>query len=108
MRLTALLCIIFILLTITCCNSSDWTKDYKIKSAEIIKVDKRHWGKGYFIETLTFEYEIDGKTYKNKFESDKKERSYTSTFSVGDSLIFKYRPDDPNDIKVIKSKRMKK
>lgn len=102
---------IFISLTFaltSSCKSDDWTKDYEVKSAVIQEVNRRHWGKGYFIETMVFEYTVNGQTYKNEFESNKKEQSYTSSYSVGDSLIFKYRPDDPIDIKVIKSKRMRK
>ncbi|KAA3652516.1 MAG: hypothetical protein DWP98_01080 [Bacteroidetes bacterium] len=108
MRLIVILLIFFTLTAIYSCNSNNWNKDYKIKSAAIKEVKRRHWGKGYFIETMIFEYSINGQSYQNEFESNKKEQNYTSSYSVGDSLIFKYRPDNPTEIKVIKSKRIKK
>lgn len=105
-RLLTSIFISLIFILTNSCKSDDWTKDYEVKSAKIKEVNRRHWGKGYFIETMIFQYDINGQTYQNEFESNKKEQSYTSSYSVGDSLIFKYRPDDPSEIKVIKSKRM--
>lgn len=103
-KITFILCSCILLFS---CKSDDWTKNYKIKKALITKVDKRHWGKGYFIETMTFQYKINGQVFINQYESNKKEQSYTSSYSVNDTLIFKYRPKNPNEFKALKLKKMR-
>ena len=87
------------------CESDDWTKNYEIKRTVIKEVKRRHWGKGLFVETILFDYTLDNKKYSKSFESNRKETSYTSSYSIGDSLVLKIRPNQPNDFKIVQLKR---
>ena len=97
-----------LILTFISCQEKDWSKNFKETKAVVKEVNKRHLGKGIFKETLVYEYVIDRHTLTNEYKPQRKERAYTSTFSVGDSLILKYRPESKKEVLVVKSIRNKR
>ncbi|KAB1064896.1 hypothetical protein [Salibacter halophilus] len=98
--ITAVLLLSFII--IGCSEKKHKIKNPEYTLAIVIDIKKEHWGRGFYKPHVFYKFEVNGIYYEGDFESDQMERSYTSKYSVGDSLLIKFNKKKPMENLFIK------
>lgn len=60
-----------------------------------------HWGKGFYKLRVYYSFSADGSVISDMYEH-KLERSYTSKYKAGDSVLVKYDKEDVENSRIIK------
>lgn len=60
-----------------------------------------HWGKGFYKLQVYYRFSADGSVISDIYEH-KLERSYTSKYKTGDSVLVQYDKEDVENSKIIK------
>lgn len=90
---------ISLLMLINCTDGS--IKDTKYIVGVVDSTRRTHWGNGYFKVHVYYNFKINGKVVNGR-TIDKFERSYTSSYEKGDSILVLYNSSDPTKNKVVK------
>lgn len=92
--------IIILLLLLGCSTNKE--KKYISTIAVVTEIDYRHWGKGYFKLDVYYKYFNGIDSVIGQTIEDGLERSYTSKYIPGDSILIGYNQVDKKDSYIVR------